>query len=71
MRLEDIDRLNEAAGLLRMKIIAADGPADYLRPVLNAMSEEEFQVFVRYHLATCERAELLGASAHTVDILRV
>ena len=71
VRLEDIDRLNEAAGLLRMKIIAADGPADYLRPVLNAMSEEEFQVFVRYHLATCERAELLVASAHTVDILRV
>lgn len=71
VRLEDIARLNEAAGLTRIKIIAADGPADYLRPVLKAMDEEEFQAFMRYHLSTCERMELMGASAHTVDILRV
>lgn len=71
VRLEDIARLNGAAGLTRIKIIAADGPADYLRPVLKAMDEEEFQAFIRYHLSTCERMELMGASAHTVDILRV
>ena len=70
MRLEDIARLNEAAGLNRIQIISADGPADYLRPVLNAMDEETFDIFVRYHLSTCERYELLGASAHTLDILR-
>ena len=71
VRLEDIDRYNQAAGLRRIRMFAADGPADYLRPVLNAMSEERFQVFLQYHLATCERKELLGASAHTVDILEV
>lgn len=71
VRLEDIARLNKAAGLTRIKIIAADGPADYLRPILKAMDEEEFQAFIRYHLSTCERMELMGASAHTVDILRV
>lgn len=70
VRIEDINRINEAVDMKRVKIIAADGPADYLRPVLNAMDEETFDQFIQYHLTTCERPELLGASAHTVDILR-
>lgn len=70
VRLEDIDKLDEAAELTRIQIISADGPADYMRPVLNAMDEATFQLFVEYHLSTCERPELLGAGAHTLDILR-
>ena len=69
MRLEDITGLVEAVGLERIQIISADGPANYMRQTLNAMDEETFQLFLEYHLATCERPELLGASAHTVDIL--
>lgn len=72
VRLEDITRLEErTGGLQRQKIIAADGPANYMRPFLNALDEEEFAYFLEYHFATCEREELLGASGHTVDILRV
>ena len=71
VRLEDIDCLREKAGLHRIKIISADGPADYMRRELNAMPEELFQKFIEYHLKTCERGELLGAGAHTVDILFV
>lgn len=70
VRLEDIEELNTKAGLKREKIIAADGAANYIRPFLNALDEEEFDMFVQYHLSTCERADLMGASAHTVDILR-
>ena len=70
MRIEEIDALNDAAGLERIQIIAADGPANYLRQVLNAMDDETYQLFVQYHLATCERQDLIGASAHTVDILQ-
>lgn len=70
MRLEDIDMLNDAVGLFREQIISADGPADYMRPILNAMDEDTFRIFVDYHLSTCERPELLGAGAHTLDILR-
>lgn len=69
VRLEDIQKLNEAVGLKREKIIAADGPSDYLRPVLNGMSEKEFEQFIAYHLATCERMDLMGATSHTVDIV--
>lgn len=70
VRTEDIERLNKLASLERVKIIASDGAADYMRRELAALSEEDFASFVRYHLSVCERGELLGASAHTLDILR-
>jgi len=70
MRIEDIDEINRQTGSTRLKLIAADGPADYMRRELNAMDEETFALFIKYHLATCERPELLGASSHLVDILK-
>lgn len=71
VRLEDIDQLNETVGLKRLKIISPDGAANYMRPVLNAMDQETFELFVQYHLSVCERQDLIGAGAHTVDILQV
>lgn len=70
MRIEDIDALLEDSGLERIKIISPDGPANYMRPFLNQLSEEEFEHFVAYQMATCERMDLIGAGAHTLDILR-
>ncbi|MCR4579395.1 MAG: methyltransferase domain-containing protein [Treponema sp.] len=70
VRLEDINRLNEAAHLKRIKIISADGAADYMRRELNEMSEEEFDAFCKYQLAICQRPELLGAGSHCVDIVK-
>ncbi len=70
VRVEEINRLYREAGLERQQLIASDGPANYLRSVLNAMDEETYELFLQYHLATCERQDLIGASAHTVDILR-
>ncbi len=69
VRLEDIDEINKTCNLNRIKIISADGPANYMRQTLNQMTEEEFELFINYHLSTCERLDLIGASAHTVDIL--
>jgi ubiquinone/menaquinone biosynthesis C-methylase UbiE len=69
MRIEDIDALNRAADLKRIKIISPDGPANYMRPVLNSMDEETFELFIQYHLSVCERQDLIGAGAHTLDIL--
>ena len=70
VRIEDIEQLTKDSGLTRLQIISPDGPANYMRPFLNQLSEEEFQWFVQYHLATCERQDLIGAGAHTVDILK-
>lgn len=70
VRLEDIEQFNAKAGLTRVRIIAPDGPANYMRQELRAMDEETFALFVEYQMSVCERQDLLGASAHTVDILR-
>ena len=70
VRIDDINKLKEEADLERIKIVAADGPANYMRSTLNSMDEETYELFIKYHLSTCERPELLGASAHTLDILR-
>lgn len=69
MRIEEIDALNRAQGLERIKIISPDGAANYIRPFLNQLSEQEFEAFVQYQMSVCERADLIGAGAHTVDIL--
>ena len=70
MRLDEIAELNAELNLERIKIVTPDGPANYLRPYLNQLTEEEFELFFQYHLATCERMDLMGAAAHTLDILK-
>ena len=70
VRLEDIEEVNSSVEADRIQIVSADGPANYMRQTLNAMDDETYDLFIQYHLSTCERPELLGASAHTLDILR-
>ncbi len=70
VRIEQIKELSEALSLTRLKLISPDGPANYMRPFLNQLSDEEFEYFIKYQMATCERQDLIGAGAHTVDILR-
>ena len=42
----------------------AEGRSDFL------MSDDEFEAFAKYHLATCEKRELLGCSSHLLCICR-
>ncbi len=71
VRLEDIQKINETVGVSRERILTPDGPANYMRQTLNAMDEQTFDLFIQYHLSVCERPDLLGAAAHTLDILQV
>lgn len=69
VRIEDIDEFNKTCKLTRKKIVAADGASNYIRVYLNKLSDDEFKEFIKYHLSTCERSDLLGASAHLLDIV--
>ncbi len=42
----------------------AEGRSDF------SMSDEEFESFVKFHLATCEKRELLGCSSHLLYICK-
>lgn len=70
IRLEDINRLNEKAGLERVTIFSPDGASDYMRTRLNRMSDETFAHFIEYQKCISERLDLIGAGSHTVDVVR-
>lgn len=70
-RLEDINKLNKLANLKRVKIIGVDGATDYFRKEINNLNEEEFNIYLNYQLSICERKDLIGASSHILDILKV
>lgn len=71
VRTEDITLLNARFPLDRIKLIATDGAAHYLSKYIDEMDQDTFAKWMEYHFATCERQDLIGASNHTLDILKV
>ena len=71
VRTEDISQLNSRFPLDRIKLIATDGAAHYLCELIDEMDQYTFTKWMEYHFATCERQDLIGASNHTLDILKV
>lgn len=70
MRLEEIQKLTEALPVTRLKTVATDGATNYMRGMVDAMDEETFDYWVKYHLSICERQDLIGATNHSLDILQ-
>ena len=70
VRLEDIDRLNQKAGLERVKIVASDLFSIYIRDQIDSFSDAAYHAYINYHLSVCERGDLIGATNHSLDILR-
>ena len=71
VRLDDINALDQAAGLERVTIFSPDGAADYMRTRLNRMSDETFAHFIEYQKCISERPDLIGAGSHVVDVVKV
>ncbi len=69
-RKQDIDALRSHFDVAQLHFVATDGYANHFRQTMQDMDEATFQVFLRYHLATCERPDLVGMSTHTLDIVR-
>ena len=67
----EFEQLFETHGVKHLSTIAVDsilelseGRSDFM------MSDEEFELFFNYHLATCEKRELLGSSSHLLYICK-
>ena len=69
VRLEEINEYNKEAGLERIKIVATDGASAYIKNTLNNLDEKTFQEWIDNHFHVCERADLIGATHHSLDIL--
>lgn len=69
-RTEDIHALRSGLPVTQLHFVAADGYANHMRQTLQDMDEDAYQLFLQYHLITCERSDLIGFSNHTLDIFR-
>lgn len=70
VRREDIDELMEDFPTERLHYAASDGCALFMREAVDAMDDETFQWYLKYHFATCEREDLSGVTSHALDIFR-
>ena len=70
IRTEEIASLDAEIPVERVKLIATDGATNYQRTMVDEMDDETFRKWMEYHFAICERQDLIGASHHTLDILR-
>ncbi len=70
VRTEEIAELDAAVPVRRIKLVATDGAANYKRECIDAMDDETFGKWMEYHFTICERQDLIGASHHTLDILK-
>lgn len=69
-RTEDIEALRAKLKVTHLHLIATDGYANHIRETIEQMDEETYNLYIKYHLATCERQDMLGYSHHTLDIFR-
>lgn len=70
VRKEDIDDLMSAFSVTRLHYVAADGCALLMREAVDAMDKDMFELYLKYHFATCEREDLAGITSHAIDIFR-
>ena len=69
-RKESIDALREGLGVTQLHFVAADGYTNHMREALAQMDQQTYEHYLRYHLTTCERPDMVGISHHTIDIFR-
>lgn len=50
--------------------VATDGFTRHVRDKIDTLTDEEFNVWMRYHLSTCEREDLQGYSNHMLYICK-
>ena len=67
----EFEQLFRGKPVTHLTTAAANGMLELAEDRLDfSMSDEHFELFCRYHFATCEKRELLGASGHLLHICR-
>lgn len=70
VRKENIDNLMSVFPITRLHYVAADGCALFMREAIDTMDNDTFELYLKYHFATCEREDLLGITSHAIDVFR-
>ena len=68
MYIDDMNELMKKFDCKHLNTVAANGLSLLMRDYVNELSDEEFEVWVDFHLSNCERRELQGYSTHILHI---
>ena len=69
-RKKDIDNLRKLFPVTQLHFIATDGYTNHMRDTVDQMDDAMYELYLKYHIATCERQDMIGYSHHTLDIFR-
>ena len=69
-RREDILALAAELPAERLHYVAVNCASHLLKDTLANMTDEQFEIFMRYHNFLCERPDMAGMASHALDILR-
>ena len=69
-RTEEIDNLMENFNTQRLHFVGTDMATNYMREAVDSMDDEFFNLYMSYHFAVCERADMVGVSHHFLDVFR-
>lgn len=69
-RKEDVDALMEDFSVTRLHYVGTDMATHYMRGTIDEMEDALFEMYLKYHFYICERADLVGASHHILDVFR-
>ncbi|HIR10248.1 MAG TPA: class I SAM-dependent methyltransferase [Candidatus Avoscillospira stercoripullorum] len=61
-------RVLSEGGIHVLHEVASDGASELLEKQINAMDQENFQQYLRYHRYLCEKPEFLGMSNHLLFV---
>jgi hypothetical protein len=70
VRKEQIDTTMSAFDVERLHFVATDLYTLHMREETEAMDEDDFALYLRYHFSVCKRPDMHGLSHHTLDIFR-
>lgn len=58
----------ENEGIDILHAVASDGPSELMEDRINAMTEEEYRQYLKWHDMTCEKPEMLGMTNHLLYV---
>lgn len=69
-RKEDVDCMMRTFPVERLHYVGTDMLTHFIGNTVDELDEDTFSKYMKYHLCICERADMVGATNHMLDIFR-
>ena len=65
----EVKDIMNSFNLKQLHYVATDGIGKAIRNTIDEMTDEEYKLYMKYHLSICEREDLIGYSGHILSIV--